>query len=224
MGLMTLRMRGLFFALATVAVSLAFDQLAKAYVGLTGGDNGLSLHFLGNSLVAAQWRTPEPFVYAGLVFVIGYYWITRLILGSQLGLELRSVRDDETAAAAAGVRVFRTKVIGFVISAAMTSLAGSLYMQFYQAIDPETAFGLSQAIQLQLPALIGGLGTASGPIIGGAVMTLLAEITNWGSTKFGLTGVDVLVYGLLLLVVILRAPTGIAGLLQRPQSSAGRGR
>jgi branched-chain amino acid transport system permease protein len=224
MGLMTLRIRGLFFALATVAVSHAFDELAQGNVGHTGGDNGLSLHFLGNSFAAAQWRTPGPFVYAGLVFVIGYYAITRVILGSQLGLELRAVRDDETAAAATGVRVFRTKVVGFVISAAMTGLAGALYMQFYQAIDPETAFGLSQAIQLQLPALIGGLGTASGPIIGGALMTLLAEITNWGATKAGLTGVDILVYGLLLLVVILRAPTGIAGLLQKPQGGAGRGR
>jgi branched-chain amino acid transport system permease protein len=217
-------MRGLFFALATVAVSLAFDELAKGYVGLTGGDNGMSLHFLGNSIAAGQWRTPEPFVYAGLVFVVAYYWITRWILSSQLGLELRAVRDDETAAAAAGVRIFRTKVVGFVISAAMTALAGALYMQFYQAIDPETAFGLSQAIQLHLPALIGGLGTSSGPIIGGAVMTILAEITNWGSTKAGLTGVDVLVYGLMLLVVILRAPTGIAGLLNNPPHGPGRGR
>jgi branched-chain amino acid transport system permease protein len=223
MGVMTLRMRGLFFALATVAISLAFDEVAKSYVGLTGGDNGLALKFFGNSLWAAQWRTPEPFVYAGLVFVVAYYWITRRILTSQFGLELRAVRDDEEAAAAAGVRVFRTKVVGFIVSAALTGLAGALYMQFYQSIDPETAFGLSQAIQLQLPALIGGLGTASGPIIGGAVMVILAELTNLGSTRFGLTGVDILVYGLLLLVVILRAPTGIVGLL-RPSGGRGKAR
>ena len=67
MGSMTLRMRGVFFALATVAVSLAFDQLARHYVDLTGGDNGLALKFLGNSLWALQSRSPAPFVYAGLV-------------------------------------------------------------------------------------------------------------------------------------------------------------
>jgi branched-chain amino acid transport system permease protein len=221
MGVMTLRMRGIFFALATVAVSLAFDELAKGYVGLTGGDNGLALKFLGNAAWAAQWRTPAPFVYAGLIFVVAYYAITRWILTSQFGLELRAVRDDEAAAAAAGVRVFRTKIVGFVVSAALTGLAGALYIQFYQSIDPETAFGLSQAIQLQLPALIGGLGTAAGPIIGGTVMTVLAELTNLGSTKLGLTGVDVLVYGLLLLVVILRAPEGIVGLLRKPARRAG---
>ncbi|HME23317.1 MAG TPA: branched-chain amino acid ABC transporter permease [Acetobacteraceae bacterium] len=215
MGSMTLRMRGVFFALATVAVSLAFDQLARHYVDLTGGDNGLALKFLGNSLWALQSRSPAPFVYAGLVFVVLYYWITQRILASRFGLEMRAVRDDEIAAAAAGVRVFRTKLLGFLVSAAMTALAGGLYMQFYQAIDPESAFGLGQAIQLQLPALIGGLGTAMGPIIGGALMIVVSEATNWGATKLGLIGVDILVYGLVLLIVVLWAPQGIVGVLSR---------
>lgn len=215
MGGMTLRMRGVFFALATVAVSLACDQLARHYVALTGGDSGLALSFVGTSLWAAQSRSPAPFVYAGLVMVVAFYAITRWILTSRFGLEMRAVRDDETAAAAAGVRVFRTKLLGFMASAAMTALAGGLYMQYYQAIDPESAFGLGQAIQLQLPALIGGLGTAAGPILGGTLMTLLSEITNWGATRFGLVGVDILVYGLVLLLVVLWAPGGIVGMLRR---------
>jgi branched-chain amino acid transport system permease protein len=215
MGSMTLRMRGVFFALATVAVSLAFDQLARHYVDLTGGDNGLALNFLGNSLWAMQSRSPAPFVYAGLAFVIIYYWITQRILGSRFGLEMRAVRDDEIAAAAAGVRVFRTKLLGFLVSAAMTALAGGLYMQFYQAIDPESAFGLGQAIQLQLPALIGGLGTAWGPIVGGGLMIVLSEATNWGATRLGFIAVDILVYGLVLLLVVLWAPQGIVGVLSR---------
>lgn len=212
MGAMTLRMRGVFFALATIAVSLALDQLARHYVDLTGGDNGLALKFLGNSLWFMQSRTPTPFLYAGLVFVVAYYWITRWVLASKFGSEMEAVRDDESAAAAAGVAVFRTKLLGLLLSAVMTSFAGTLYMQSYQAIDPETAFGLSQAIQLQLPALIGGLGTSWGPIVGGAVMIFLSESTNWGSTKLGIAGVDILVYGLLLLAVVMYAPKGIMGL------------
>ena len=85
MGRMTLRMRGVFFALATVAVSLAFDQLARHYVDLTGGDNGLALNFLGNSLWAVQSRSPAPFLYAGSSFVVIYYWITRWILAAASG-------------------------------------------------------------------------------------------------------------------------------------------
>jgi len=214
MGAMTLRMRGIFFALATVAMSLALAQISRHFVDLTGGSDGLALRFNGDSWWALQSRTPAPFLYAGLAFVIVYYLITRWILSSRFGLEMQAVRDDEVAAAAAGVPVFRTKMLGFLLSAIMTSVAGSLYMQFYMAIDPESAFGLSQAIQLQLPALLGGLGTALGPIIGGAVMVFLSEITNLGSTKLGLTGVDILVYGIMLLIVVLRAPKGVVGFFE----------
>jgi branched-chain amino acid transport system permease protein len=221
MGSMTLRMRGVFFALATVAVSLALVQLARHFVDLTGGADGLALKFIGSSLWAMQARTPAPFLYAGLAFVVVYYWITRWVLASSFGLEMQAVRDDEVAAAAAGVAVFRTKVLGFMLSAAMTSLAAVLYMQYYMAIDPEAAFGLAQAIQLQLPALLGGLGTALGPIVGGAVMVFLSEVTNWGSTKIGIGGLDVLVYGLMLLIVILRAPNGIVGLVFRNTVAGG---
>ena len=197
-------------------------QLSRHFVDLTGGADGLALKFIGNSLWAMQARTPAPFLYAALAVVVAYYWITRWLLASSFGLAMQAVRDDEVAAAAAGVAVFRTKLLGFMLSAAMTSLAAVLYLQFYMAIDPEAAFGLSQAIQLQLPALLGGLGTALGPIIGGAVMIFLSEITNWGSTKIGVEGLDILVYGLMLLVVILRAPSGIVGLVFKNAVSGGR--
>jgi branched-chain amino acid transport system permease protein len=213
MGAMTLRMRGVFFALATVAVSLAMVQIARHFVDLTGGADGLALKFYGNSLWAFQSRTPAPFLYAGLALVIAYYGITRWILNSKFGLEMQAVRDDEVAAAASGVAVFRTKIVGFIVSAMMTAIAGTFYMQYYMAIDPEAAFGLAQAIQLQLPALLGGLGTATGPIIGGAIMIFLSEVTNWGSTKLAIEGLDILVYGIMLLVVVLRAPKGVVGLL-----------
>ena len=212
MGAMTLRIRGVFFALATVAVSLALVQLSRHFVDLTGGADGLALKFIGTSLWAAQSRTPMPFLYAGLALVTIYYWITRWLLASTFGLTMMAVRDDETAAAAAGVAVFRTKMAGLILSAAMTAFAAGFYMQFYMAIDPEGAFGLSQAIQLQLPALLGGIGTALGPVVGGAVMIFCSELTNWGGTKAGIEGADLLVYGLILLIVVLRAPQGIVGL------------
>ncbi|MGZ5865183.1 MAG: branched-chain amino acid ABC transporter permease [Xanthobacteraceae bacterium] len=215
MGAMTLRMRGVFFALATVAVSLAMVQISRHFVDLTGGADGLALKFYGNSLWAFQSRTPAAFLYAGLALMIVYYLISRWILGSKFGLEMMAVRDDEVAAAAAGVAVFRTKIIGFIVSAMMTAVAGTLYMQYYMAIDPEAAFGLSQAIQLQLPALLGGIGTATGPIIGCAIMIFLSEVTNWGSTKLGIEGLDILVYGIMLLVVVLRAPKGVVGLFSK---------
>ena len=93
---------------------------------------------------------------------------------------MQAVRDDEVAAAGAGVAVFRTKLVGFMMSAAMTALAAVLYMQFYMAIDPEAAFGLGQAIQLQCRCSSEGSAPPPGRSIGGAIMGLLSEVTNWG--------------------------------------------
>jgi branched-chain amino acid transport system permease protein len=211
MGGATFRLRGVYFALATVAISLGFEKLARHFVELTGGDSGLAVTFLGDSLWGMQARSPNAFLWLSLTVVLLYYLLTRWILGHRFGFELQAVRDDEEAAAAAGVNVFRTKLAGLLLSAGMTALVGTLHVQFYLSIDPGTAFGLFQAIQIQLPSLIGGLGTAGGPVIGGAIMVLVTEITNWASTKLGLQGVDVLAYGLMLLLIVMRAPQGILG-------------
>ena len=126
MGAMTLRMRGVFFALATVAVSLAMVQIARHYVDLTGGANGLALKFIGNSLWAMQSRTPAPFLYAGLVFVIVYYWITRL--DSRQPARPRNAggaRRRESRPLPRACRCSAPRCSGFMVSAAMTALAGA---------------------------------------------------------------------------------------------------
>ena len=214
-GAVTFRLRGIYFALATVVISLAFEKITRYYALVTGGDTGLAIDFRGTAPMVMQWREPSAFLWIGLVLVTCYFIITKWLLRSQFGLSMQAVRDDEEAAASSGVNVQRTKLVAFVLSAAMTSLAGTLHLQFYLTIDPGTAFGLAQAIQIQLPALIGGLATAGGPIIGGAIMVLLSEGTNILSSRLGLHGVDVLVYGLILLVIVLKAPTGILGMFRK---------
>jgi branched-chain amino acid transport system permease protein len=208
-ALTTFHLRGIYFALGTVVISLGFEKLARYYVEFTGGDTGLAVVFKGNSPLDMQWRAPTIPFWISLALVVAYYLLTRWILRSRFGLELQAIRDDEAAAAAAGVHVYRTKLLGLLLSAGMTALAGTLYVQFYLAIDPGTAFGLFQAIQIQLPSLIGGLGTAAGPVAGGILMVLAGEATNVAAAGLALPSVDVLVYGFLLLVVILRAPEGL---------------
>lgn len=208
-GLVTFHLRGIYFALATVVISLAIEKLARFYVELTGGDSGLAILFRGDAPAVMQWREPAPFMWISLGVVVFYYLLTRAVLASRFGLELQSVRDDETAAASSGVNVHRTKMLGLLLSAAMTSIAGTLYVQFYLAIDPHTAFSLFQAIQIQLPSLIGGIGTAGGPIVGGILMIVSGELTNVFGTRLDIAGIDVLIYGMLLLVVVLWAPKGL---------------
>ena len=214
-GLATFRSRGVYFALATVAISLGFEKVARFLTELTGGDAGLAVNFRGSAPWVMQFREPAAFLWIDLVVVVCFYAYTRWLLSSRFGLRLQAVRDDEDAAAASGVNVLGTKLAGLSVSAAMTALAGVLHVQFYLAIDPGTACGLFQGIQIQLPALIGGLGTAFGPIIGGAIAILLSEITNWWATVSDMHGADTLVYGVVLLVVVLYAPGGVMGALRK---------
>jgi len=215
MGAATFRLRGVYFALATVAISLCLEKLARYFIGVTGGDAGLAVRFIGDSVWAAQSRGPLAFFVAALVMVVAYYALTRRLLRSRFGYQLQAIRDDEEAAAASGVPVFRTKMGGLILSAGMTALTGALYVQFYLAIDPGAAFGLAQAIQIQLPSLIGGLGTAGGPVIGGAIMILVSELTNWLSARTAFHGLDILAYGSILLVVVMFVPGGILGRTRR---------
>jgi branched-chain amino acid transport system permease protein len=215
MGAATFRLRGVYFALATVVISLGCEKLARHFIDFTGGDAGLAVRFMGDSLWAAQSRGPLPFFVASMTLVVLYYALTCWLLRSKFGYQLQAIRDDEEAAAASGVSVFRTKMLGLLLSAGMTALAGSFYVQFYLAIDPGAAFGLSQAIQIQLPALIGGLGTAGGPVLGGAIMIAVAELTNWLSARTAIHGLDILAYGTILLVVVMFVPGGIFGRARR---------
>ncbi len=220
-GLATMRSRGVYFALGTVVISLGFEKVARFAVDLTGGDAGLAVNYRGTAPAVMQFRGPSAFLWIDLVVVAAYYIFTRWLLRSRFGLRLQAVRDDEHAAAASGVNVLGVKLSGLVISAAMTAIVGALHVQFYLSIDPGTAFGLFQGIQIQLPALIGGLGTAFGPVVGGVVATVLSEGTNYGATVLGIQGGDILVYGVVLLLVVLYAPRGIVGLFRRRPRPAG---
>jgi branched-chain amino acid transport system permease protein len=222
-GIITLRSRGIYFALATIVITLAFEKIARYLVGVTGGDAGLALTYLGNAPWAMQFSNPAVHLWISLAVVVIYYIFTRWLAQSPYGLRLQAVRDDEDAAAANGVDVLFVKLSGLSISAGMTALAGTLYAQFYLSIDPTTAYGLFQAIQIKLPALIGGIGTASGPVIGGAVAILLSEVTNWLDSRFHIAGMGIFVYGFALLVVVQYAPRGILGIFSRLPSHGARG-
>lgn len=213
-GLATFRSRGVYFALATVAISLGFEKVARFLTEFTGGDAGLAVIYRGSAPGVMQFHDPQAFLWIDLIVVVAYYLFTRRLLASRFGLRLQAVRDDEDAAAASGVNVLGTKLAGLAVSAGMTALAGVLHVQFYLSIDPGTAFGLFQAIQIQLPALIGGLGTAFGPVLGGGIAIMLSELTNWWATVADVHGADTLVYGIVLLVVVLFAPLGVLGLFR----------
>ena len=162
-----------------------------------------------------------------------YFWIalgltvlalvvTIRFLRSRIGRFTIAVRDDEDAAAALGIPVMRTKLITIALSGAISSVAGTFYVQYYFFVDPDVAFGSSVSIQAILPAVIGGVGTIWGPVVGAAILGPLNDITATllrdppPALDFlqGRAGLDVMVYAVLLILIILLLPQGVYGALR----------
>ncbi len=145
-----------------------------------------------------------------------------LFLRSRAGRFSVAVRDNEDAAAALGVPVMRTKLTTIALSAAITSVAGTFYVQYYFFVDPDVAFGASVSIQAILPAVIGGVATIWGPVIGALVLGPLNDITATllrnppAALDFlqGRAGLDVMIYAVLLILIVLLLPQGVYGAIR----------
>jgi branched-chain amino acid transport system permease protein len=133
------------------------------------------------------------------------------LLRSRAGYYWQAIREDEEAAQALGINTFRWKMLAVVISAAMTALSGVFFAFYYNNLFPEQIFHISRSIEIILGPIIGGLGTLFGPILGAAVLTILADgITELlAAAGLEIPGVKQVFYGLCLLVVVMFLPHGI---------------
>ena len=217
------RLRGAYFALATFAFAEMLRLLAinSDFVNRAVGYNvPLRPEF---SLAYMQFAPGAPaYFWIALGLTVAAIAVSILFLRSRTGRFTIAVRDDEDAAAAVGVPVMRTKLVTMALSAAVTSVAGTFYAQYYFFIDPDVAFGSSVSIQAILPAVIGGVATIWGPAIGALVLgplndvtaTLLRNPPDALSFLEGRAGLDVIVYALLLIIIVLLLPQGIYGALR----------
>jgi branched-chain amino acid transport system permease protein len=136
-------------------------------------------------------------------------WLTRRVERSKLGYSLQAIRENEEAAEAAGVDALGMKLRAMAISSFMTALGGTFYAQYFAYIDPAITFGPSVSIQGLLQAIVGGAGTVLGPVLGAFVLTPVSELSR--AAMRGRAGVDVMVYGLILILVISFLPRGLMG-------------
>ncbi|WP_455828520.1 branched-chain amino acid ABC transporter ATP-binding protein/permease [Pseudomonas capeferrum] len=203
------RLRGPFFALATIAVLEVVRLLVINQHDLTGGAAGLAVPLK----LGAEWmlfRARWPY----LLIAFGFLAITLLvswkIKHSRLGYYLIAVREREDAAQAVGVNAVKVKLIAVALSAALTSLIGSFHAMYLTFIEPGAMFSLELSIQIAMFALIGGLGTLSGPLIGTLIVLPLAELARGWLGDAG-SGVHGLVYGLVLVAFVLTIPQGLVG-------------
>ena len=203
------RLRGPFFALATIAVLEVVRLVAINQHDVTGGAAGLGVPLkLGFEWMLFRPRWPYLLIaFAFLLITLAVSW---KIKNSRLGYYLIAVREREDAAHAVGVNSVKVKLIAVVLSAFITSLVGSFHAMYLTFIEPGSMFSLEMSIQIAMFALIGGLGTVSGPLIGTLLVLPLAELARGWLGDLG-SGVHGLVYGIVLVVVVLTIPQGVVG-------------
>lgn len=206
-GLVSLRLRGPFFSLVTLAFAEVAGIVATNWRGLTKGAEGLSIPFqpgFGNMIFADK----TPYVVLALALLVTTYGICLAVERSPLGYYLLAVREDEDAARAVGVRAVRTKIVAFALSAALMAACGTVFAQYVLYIDPASIFSFDLSVQVVLLTVVGGAGRAGGPILGALLLTPLAQTLRvWlGRTAPGL---HLVVYGVLLIVIVLRLPQGL---------------
>jgi branched-chain amino acid transport system permease protein len=209
------RVRGVFFAVITLGSVEVFRGLFSGFDFL-GGTAGIFL-ISANDPANMNFLSRIPYYEIILTLVVlaaaGTFWLEH----SRLGQYAMALREDEEAAEASGVPTFRCKVLIIAISAAATALAGTFYAQFLLFIVPETVFSFDHMLNMMLGAIVGGSGTIIGPIVGsvlfgvfGDVLRSLPMVNSREAASLVRIG-----YGLVLIVVVLRMPHGIAGLWRR---------
>jgi len=175
------------------------------------GAEGTTIPNLGNAPLMMQFEGKAPYYYIVLVLLLIALAVTAWIERSRIGYYLVALGEDQDAAEAVGIDVPRVKRDIYMLSAFLTGLAGTFYVQYIYFIDPKTAFNFDVSIKAALVSIVGGVGTLFGPLIG----TLLLETTSalLQSWLGNMAGVQVTVYSVILMAVILWRPTGIMGFL-----------
>ena len=211
-GALTFRygLKGSYFALVTLAFAEVFRILAVS-VGFTGGGVGLMIP-LKESFGQMQFGSRRGYIALVLGFVVAALVVTAWLRHSRFGARLQAVRDNEDAARAVGVDPFAIKLGATVLSGAFMGAGGAFYVQVFQYIDPAIAFGPASSVEALVAAIVGGMGTLWGPVLGAAALHLLAELTR---NLFGqLPGLNMVIYGSVLVLIVMFAPRGLAGIGQ----------
>lgn len=205
----TLRLRGPFFSLATIAF-LEVARLLVIYMeSWTGGSAGLNVP-LQVGLPWMIFREKWAYLLVAFGFLVVTLWVSWVVRHSRFGFYLIAVREREDAARAVGVNAVRVKIAAAVISAALTSFIGSFHAMYLTFVEPSAAFSLEMSIQIAMFALIGGLGTVAGPVVGTVMVLPVAELARGWLSAFG-NGTHGFVYGVLLVIVVLFIPRGLVG-------------
>lgn len=211
-GLPTLKLRGAYFALSSIAFLEGLRVVTENTKVLFGvkinGPQGLLLPLKGNSLYYFQFDNKIWYYYTILIMTAVVLYITYKVSVSRLGYYLMAGGEDKEAAEALGVNVFRCKMIAMLMSTFLTALGGTFYAQLVRYIYPRGVMNLEFAFEIAFIAIVGGRGTIAGPILGSFLLVPVAELTRiyLGGSYLG---IHLVVYGIVLMLVMIFEPRGI---------------
>ena len=199
-GVLTLRMQGMFAAILAWFVGLVLMALCTALAGLTQGASGLNV----NLFFKTGWC--RPYFYVIFVIFVLTFIAVKMITRSNLGLAFRAIGQDEEAARTSGVSPMKYKVINFTVSCLIAGLAGGFYAHFQGILTPDL-MSTQHTLQILILAFVGGRGSIWGPVLAAFILTPIFTYLNF------LMDYQFVIYGLLLILVMIFYPTGIAGML-----------
>ena len=204
------KLRGHYFAIASIAfaeiVRIIFTNLE-----MVGAAEGLTIPMLKESLAHFMFHSSKlPYYYIILAFLVLAVAVSYWVSTSKMGYYFRAIKESHEIAQALGVNVVRYRLYAIMISAFLTSMAGTFYAQYVLYIDPESVMILAISVQIVLVAMLGGANTVLGPVAGAAVLIPLSEYTRaWLGYKG--TGSDLIIYGTLITLISMYQPAGLWG-------------
>lgn len=207
LGLATFRLRGPFFTMATIAFAEVVRILAVNLRSVTHGSEGLSIDSTPN---------PAQFVFGSLRSYVLVTWglmlvvflVSKYLDNSKTGMRLRAMRENEDAARALGIHIFRLRIGVLAASAFFTALCGTFYAQYLLLIDPDSVLGVDASLQMALMAVVGGIGSAAGPVLGTYLVVPFGQVLR-AELGSDLAGLHLVIYGLGLVLVLYKLPNGL---------------
>ena len=212
------RLKGHYFAIATIATSLVLKNLFEIW-GFVGAARGLEISPI-------KYHPPD---YLRLIFKEDFYYYYIILGGfllailyinwfrkSRLGFQLRSIKDNEDVARSLGINVHWAKIKTYAIATAFVSVVGSFHACYIKAIEPEDTMSLDISILIALMAMLGGAGSMWGPIIGaGILIPLKSYLKEWLGATAGLVGIDLILYAAIIMIISAFEPRGIWGIIEK---------
>jgi branched-chain amino acid transport system permease protein len=205
-------LRGHYFAIA----SIAFAEIVRIVFTnwqMVGAAEGLTIPMLKESLAHFMFHSSKlPYYFIILAFLLLAIAVSRWVSSSKMGYYFRAIKEGHEIAQVLGVDVVRYRLYAIMISAFLTSMAGTFYAQYILYIDPDSVMVLPISVQIVLVAMLGGASTVLGPVIGAAILVPLSEYSRaWLGYKG--TGVDMIIYGTLITLISMYQPNGVWGAL-----------